>query len=103
MGIKIFDLPPDGLKDGGKAKLNTEQSIETPNEVLSRNVEKEKEKFFESIVNKFNKEGSPYFATSQLWDDGIIDPRNSREVLGLSLQIALNAPIKDTNFGLFRM
>ena len=43
MGIKIFDLPPDGLKDGGKAKLNTEQSIETPNEVLSRNVEKEKE------------------------------------------------------------
>ena len=43
MGIKIFDLPPDGLKDGGKATLNTEQSIETPNEVLSRNVEKEKE------------------------------------------------------------
>ena len=40
MGIKIFDLPPDGLKDGAEATLNTEQSIETPNEVLSRNVEK---------------------------------------------------------------
>ena len=42
MGIKIFDLPPGGLKDGGKAELNTEQSIETPDEVLSRNVEKDK-------------------------------------------------------------
>ena len=43
MGIKIFDLPPGGLKDGGKAELNTEQSIETPDEVLSRNVEKNKD------------------------------------------------------------
>ncbi len=43
MGIKIFDLPPDGLKDGAEATLNTEQSIETPNEVLSRNVEKNKD------------------------------------------------------------
>ena len=51
----------------------------------------------------FEKQSHPIYASSRLWDDGIIDPRNSRQVLGLSLQIALNAPIKDTNFGLFRM
>jgi 3-methylcrotonyl-CoA carboxylase beta subunit len=51
----------------------------------------------------FEKQSHPIYASARLWDDGIIDPRNSRQVLGLSLQIALNAPIKDTNFGLFRM
>ena len=55
------------------------------------------------IIEKFEKEGSPYFSTARLWDDGIIDPAQTRNVLGLSLSASLNAPIPETNFGIFRM
>jgi 3-methylcrotonyl-CoA carboxylase beta subunit len=55
------------------------------------------------ILEKFDREGSPYYSTARLWDDGIIDPAQTRNVLGLSLSAALNAPIPDTNFGIFRM
>ena len=65
--------------------------------------EKEELAFKQPTLEMFEKQSHPIYASARLWDDGIIDPRNSREVLGLSLQIALNAPIKDTNFGVFRM
>ncbi len=55
------------------------------------------------ILEKYEREGSPLYASARLWDDGIIDPARSREVLALSLSAALNAPIEDTRFGLFRM
>lgn len=55
------------------------------------------------IIEKFEKEGSPYYSTARLWDDGIIDPIDTRKVLGLSLQIASNNPGGDTKFGIFRM
>ncbi|MCV6591428.1 MAG: methylcrotonoyl-CoA carboxylase [Silicimonas sp.] len=51
----------------------------------------------------FAEQSHPLYASARLWDDGIIDPRKSREVLGLSLATALNAPIGETKFGLFRM
>ena len=51
----------------------------------------------------FAKQSHPYYATARLWDDGVIDPRKSRAVLGLSLSAALNAPIAETRFGVFRM
>ncbi|NNE79919.1 MAG: methylcrotonoyl-CoA carboxylase [Silicimonas sp.] len=51
----------------------------------------------------FRAQSHPLYATARLWDDGIIDPRNSREILGLSLATTLNAPIPETRFGLFRM
>ncbi|MGH0180803.1 UNVERIFIED_CONTAM: hypothetical protein FKN15_023074 [Acipenser sinensis] len=57
----------------------------------------------EPIVKRFEEEGSPYFSSSRLWDDGIIDPADTRLVLGLSLSAALNAPTKSTRFGVFRM
>ena len=47
--------------------------------------------------------GHPYYATARLWDDGVVDPAQSRRVLGLSLAVALNAPVLPTRFGLFRM
>jgi hypothetical protein len=50
-----------------------------------------------------NREGSPYYATARLWDDGIIDPADTRDVLGLAMAAALNAPIEETRFGVFRM
>ena len=55
------------------------------------------------IRARYEAEGSPYFATSRLWDDGVIDPIQTRDVLGLALGAALNAPIPPTRFGVFRM
>ncbi|CAB0007542.1 unnamed protein product [Nesidiocoris tenuis] len=55
------------------------------------------------IVDKFEHEGSPYYSTARLWDDGIIDPKDTRKILGLSLAAAANAQIPDTSFGVFRM
>ncbi len=55
------------------------------------------------ILKKYAKEASAYYASARLWDDGIIDPLSTREVVVRSFQIALNAPIEKTSFGLFRM
>lgn len=55
------------------------------------------------IIKRFEEEGHPYYSSSRLWDDGVIDPIDTRRVLGCSLSAALNAPIPDTTFGVFRM
>lgn len=55
------------------------------------------------VEEKFDKEGHPYFASARLWDDGVIDPRDTRKVLGLTLQATLQRQIPDTRFGVFRM
>nr|XP_019785442.2 methylcrotonoyl-CoA carboxylase beta chain, mitochondrial isoform X1 [Tursiops truncatus] len=57
----------------------------------------------EPIIKRFEEEGNPYYSSARLWDDGIIDPVDTRLVLGLSLSAALNAPIQKTNFGILRM
>jgi len=59
--------------------------------------------FKQPTIDMFEEQAHPLYASARLWDDGIIDPRKSREVLALSLSAALNAPIEDTAFGLFRM
>ena len=63
----------------------------------------EEEAYKATIIERFETEGHPLYASARLWDDGIIDPRKSREVLALSLSAALNTPIGETRFGLFRM
>ena len=55
------------------------------------------------IREQYEREGNPYFSTARLWDDGIIDPLDTRRVLALGLSAALNAPIPETTFGIFRM
>ncbi|WP_281646311.1 carboxyl transferase domain-containing protein [Parendozoicomonas sp. Alg238-R29] len=57
----------------------------------------------QEVIDDYDRMGNPLYASARLWDDGIIDPRDTREVLGLSLAAALNAPIEDTQFGVFRM
>jgi acetyl-CoA carboxylase carboxyltransferase component len=57
----------------------------------------------DAIRAKYELEGSPYYSTARLWDDGIIDPLDTRRVLALGLAAALNAPVPDTTFGVFRM
>ncbi|MFH6785142.1 MULTISPECIES: carboxyl transferase domain-containing protein [Methylobacterium] len=63
----------------------------------------DEEAFKAPIRAGFEEEGSPYYATARLWDDGIILPEETRRVLGLSLSACLNAPVPETRFGLFRM
>ena len=63
----------------------------------------EEEAFRAPIRNQYESQGHPYFASARLWDDGIIDPADTRRVLALGLSAALNAPTPDTQFGLFRM
>ncbi len=59
--------------------------------------------FKQPTLDMFEEQSHPLYASARLWDDGIIDPRKTRQVLALSLSAALNAPIEDTHFGVFRM
>jgi 3-methylcrotonyl-CoA carboxylase beta subunit len=59
--------------------------------------------FKEPIRTQYEKQGHPYYASARLWDDGIIDPADTRRILGLGLSAAMNAPIERTQFGIFRM
>ena len=63
----------------------------------------QEDQFKQPFRDQFEKQGHPYYASSRLWDDGVIDPAQSRHVLGLSLAAAMNAPIQPTKFGVFRM
>jgi len=59
--------------------------------------------FKQPLLEQYEHQGHPYYATARLWDDGVVDPAQTRRVLGLSLSAALNAPIPETKFGVFRM
>ncbi len=63
----------------------------------------EEERFMAPIRAQYEEQGNPYYATARLWDDGVIDPRDTRTVLSLALSAALNAPVESTQFGVFRM
>jgi len=65
--------------------------------------QEDEEAFKQPIRDNYEREGNPYFATARLWDDGIIAPAETRRVLGLAFSAALNAPIPETRFGVFRM
>ena len=86
---KLFGLATvkrDGLEKGGKTwSPEDEEAFKAP------------------IRAQYETQGHPYYASARLWDDGVIDPADTRMVLGLGLSAALNAPIEKTNFGVFRM
>ncbi|HTP01864.1 MAG TPA: carboxyl transferase domain-containing protein [Anaerolineales bacterium] len=63
----------------------------------------EADEFKRPILEKYETEGNPYYATARLWDDGVIDPADTRQILGLALSIVLNAPAEQHRFGVFRM
>ena len=63
----------------------------------------EEEKFKSPILEQYEKQGHPYYSTARLWDDGIIDPADTRMVLGLALSASYNAPLERTEYGVFRM
>ena len=65
--------------------------------------QKEADDFKRPILEKYENEGNPYHSTARLWDDGVIDPVDTRQVLGLALSVVLNSPVEERGFGVFRM
>ena len=65
--------------------------------------EQEEADFKQPIIDDYEHQGHPYYASARLWDDGVIDPADTRQVLGLAISASLNKPIEETKFGLFRM
>jgi 3-methylcrotonyl-CoA carboxylase beta subunit len=63
----------------------------------------DEEAFKAPIRRKYEVEGSPYYATARLWDDGIILPSETRRILALALSVCMKSPIEETRFGVFRM
>jgi 3-methylcrotonyl-CoA carboxylase beta subunit len=63
----------------------------------------EEQAFMNPIREQYERQGHPYYASARIWDDGIIDPRDTRRVLALGISASLNAPIEPTQFGVFRM
>jgi 3-methylcrotonyl-CoA carboxylase beta subunit len=63
----------------------------------------EEAKFKQPILDKYDEEGSAYYSSARLWDDGVIDMRQTRDCLGLSIEMSLNAPIGESGYGVFRM
>ncbi len=63
----------------------------------------EEEAFKRPILEQYERQGHPYYASARLWDDGVIDPADTRRLLGLAISASLNAPIEETKFGVFRM
>jgi 3-methylcrotonyl-CoA carboxylase beta subunit len=59
--------------------------------------------FRRPILEQYERQGHPYYASARLWDDGVLDPAETRRVLGLAISASLNAPIEQTRFGVFRM
>jgi acetyl-CoA carboxylase carboxyltransferase component len=76
------------------------QQLEARGETLP---EAEREALVAPIRAKYEAEGNPYYATARLWDDGILDPLETRDALGLALGAAANAPLPPTRYGVFRM
>jgi 3-methylcrotonyl-CoA carboxylase beta subunit len=63
----------------------------------------QEDEFKQPIREQYERQGHPYYASARLWDDGVIDPAQTRQVLGLRLAAAMNAPIQPSKFGVFRM
>jgi 3-methylcrotonyl-CoA carboxylase beta subunit len=59
--------------------------------------------FKQPVLDNYERQGHPYYASARLWDDGVIDPAETRDVQGLAISASLNAPVPDTRFGVFRM
>jgi 3-methylcrotonyl-CoA carboxylase beta subunit len=73
-------------------------------EATGKSWSKEDEEAFKSpIREQYERQGHPYYASARLWDDGIIDPVDTRRVLGLAISASLNAPIETGRYGVFRM
>ncbi len=89
---------------GGEQAANVLLTIREENlEEGEEMSDEEREEFKEPIFEKYEEEGNPYHSTARLWDDGVIDPADTRMALALGLSAAQNAPVVETRYGIFRM
>ncbi|HEV8268522.1 MAG TPA: carboxyl transferase domain-containing protein, partial [Thermoanaerobaculia bacterium] len=91
---------------GGEQAANvlaTVKDDQREREGKARMSPEERAEFMRPTLEKYESEGNPYYATARLWDDGILDPKETRTVLGLALSATYNAPIAQSRFGVFRM
>ena len=82
--------------------MGGEQAASVLSEIGGNLSEDEKKAYKARITSQYETQGHPYYATARLWDDGIIDPCDTRRVLALSLSASLNTPLSLTHFGVFR-
>jgi acetyl-CoA carboxylase carboxyltransferase component len=83
--------------------LATVKDDQRVRESLARMTDGERVEFRRPTLEKYEAEGNPYYATARLWDDGIVDPAETRRILALALATASRAPGGETRFGVFRM
>jgi 3-methylcrotonyl-CoA carboxylase beta subunit len=83
----LLTVKQDQLAREGKSRMEAEQAAA----------------FQQPVLDEYERQGSPYYSTARLWDDGILDPAETRQVLGLALSVVLNAPVTPAGFGVFRM
>ena len=65
--------------------------------------DEEEQQLAQPILQQYEHQGHPWYSSARLWDDGVIDPAQTRDVLGLAISASLNAPVEQTTFGVFRM
>lgn len=85
---------------GGEQAAFVLSSVESGRATWTKEQEEE---FKQKIRDKYEHEGHPYYSSARLWDDGVIVPEDTRDILGLAMSASLNAPIENTKFGVFRM
>ena len=88
---------------GGKQAANVLAQVRSDNPNSKDMTEQQQEEFKDSILKQYETQGHPYYSSARIWDDGIIDPADTRTILGLGISASLNATIPDTRFGIFRM
>ena len=88
---------------GGEQAANVLLTVQEDNREDGEMTDKEREEFKRPILEKYEAEGNPYYSTARLWDDGVIDPADTRMALALGLSAAANAAVEPTSFGVFRM
>jgi acetyl-CoA carboxylase carboxyltransferase component len=106
-GPRFLFMWPNGRISvmGGEQAANTLLTVKLQQlEARGRTMpEEEQRAFMAPILAKYDEEGSPYYSTARLWDDGVLDPVDTRDALGIALAAALNAPIPETQVGVYRM
>ena len=96
-------LQPTGLShEGAKraGRVRPADQLEGRGETWPAEAEEE---FRQPVRDQYEHQGNPYYSTARLWDDGVIDPLDTRRVLGLALSAAANAPLDPPGYGVFRM
>jgi 3-methylcrotonyl-CoA carboxylase beta subunit len=83
--------------------MGGEQAANVLATVAGREDDPDVEEFKAPIRDQYETQGSPYYATARLWDDGVIDPADTRRVLGMALSVTSHAPVPDPRYGIFRM